>query len=300
MTNHVTIVEVGPRDGLQNEQRFISSRDKLHLIKLLAEAGISHIEVTSFVNPKLVPQMGDAEEVAKGLPSASQPITYTALVPNMKGLERAIACGITSVAVFASATEGFSQKNIGCSIAESLSRYKDVVEHAVKQKLSVRGYVSCVVACPYDGAVDPGQVAYVAQELYAMGCSEVSLGDTLGVSSPSQTKRLLKACFEHLPAKNLAVHFHDTYGQSITNIYVALEAGIRTIDSAVSGLGGCPFAPGAAGNVATEDVLYLLSQEGFETGVSQAKILEAVQFASDILGRSPRSRVARACGPHYT
>jgi hydroxymethylglutaryl-CoA lyase len=299
MAEHVTLVEVGPRDGLQNEVKFISSKDKLKLISLLAAAGLQHIEVTSFVHPQKVPQMADAGEVVAGLSSLPQNIRFTALVPNEKGLDRALASGVKSIAVFTAATESFSEKNLGSSLSTSLSTYKTVIERAKSSGVWVRGYISCVLGCPYEGAVQPAQVTAVAESLMSFGCDEISLGDTIGVGTPRSTKGLLRAIAATVPSSALAVHFHDTYGQALANIYVSLEAGIRVIDTSVGGLGGCPFAPGAAGNVATEDVLYHLIHEGFETGVTQDKLLEATQFVADILGRSPRSRVALACGPHY-
>lgn len=288
----VKIVEVGPRDGLQNEAQAISVADKLTLIRLLAEAGLQNIEAGSFVNPKWVPQMASSEEVFAGLPKDGR--CYSALTPNVKGLERALAAGSSEVAIFGAASEGFSQKNINCSIAESLQRFDGVMSMARDAGVPVRGYVSCVIACPYDGSTAPEKVLEVSQQLLDMGCYEISLGDTTGVGTPASVNRLLDSLLLQIPASKLAVHFHDTYGQAIANIYAALQRGIATVDSAVAGLGGCPYAKGASGNVASEDLVYLLNGLGIAHGVDLRKLIAAGEFISGSLGRPSQSKVARA------
>lgn len=288
----VKIVEVGPRDGLQNEAQAISVADKLTLIRLLAEAGLQNIEAGSFVNPKWVPQMASSEEVFAGLPTDGR--CYSALTPNVKGLERALAAGASEVAIFGAASEGFSLKNINCSIAESLQRFDGVMSMARDAGVPVRGYVSCVIACPYDGSTAPEKVLEVSQQLLDMGCYEISLGDTTGVGTPASVNRLLDSLLLQIPASKLAVHFHDTYGQAIANIYAALQRGIATVDSAVAGLGGCPYAKGASGNVASEDLVYLLNGLGIAHGVDLQKLIAAGEFISGRLGRPSQSKVARA------
>ncbi|MBS1269437.1 MAG: 3-hydroxy-3-isohexenylglutaryl-CoA/hydroxy-methylglutaryl-CoA lyase [Gammaproteobacteria bacterium] len=289
----VRMFEVGPRDGLQNEPTVIPTDTKIELIDMLSETGLETIEVGSFVSPKWVPQMSDTEAVLKGIHRKAG-IIYPVLTPNMKGFEAAVKAGAREVAVFGAATEGFSQKNINCSIAESLERFTSVCGAAKEQNIRVRGYVSCVVGCPYEGEVDPGKVAEVAEALYTLGCYEISLGDTIGVGTPKKVERVLYTVAERVPTDKLSVHFHDTHGQALANILTALQCGIAGVDSAVSGLGGCPYAHGAAGNVATEDVLYMLNGLEVETGVDMDALLMASGFISKALGQSPASKVARA------
>lgn len=293
LPHHVRLVEVGPRDGLQNEHHPISVTDRVRLVNDLTEAGVSHIETGSFVSPKWVPQMADSAAVFAGI-QRSPGVRYTALVPNLQGLQAAIGAGVTEVAVFAAASEGFSQRNINCSINESLQRFAPVMAAAERQDIRVRGYISCVLGCPYDGAVAPSQVASIAAELIAMGCCEVSLGDTIGVGVASATSRLIDRVAAQVPRRQLAGHFHDTYGQALSNIYAALLEGVSVFDSSVAGLGGCPYAPGASGNVASEDVLYMLQGMGIETGVDLQRLVAAGQRICDVLGRPNGSKVARA------
>jgi hydroxymethylglutaryl-CoA lyase len=289
----VKIVEVGPRDGLQNEAQQVSTEAKVKLIQLLANAGIKNIECTSFVSPKWVPQMADAEAVLT-LANKIPDIHLAVLTPNMKGYLNAIKCGAKEVAIFAAASEAFSQKNINCSIAESLERFKPIMQHAAKQGIKVRGYVSCVLGCPYEGEVSAEKVAEVSKQLIDLGCYEISLGDTIGVGTPVKTQLLLETVFKHLPKPQIAVHFHDTYGQALANILVALQNGITTIDSAVAGLGGCPYAKGASGNVATEDVLFMLNGMNIETGIDLEKLLLATTFITKELNNKASSKVAQA------
>lgn len=292
----VSLVEVGPRDGLQNEPTTLTAETKIQLIDLLLQAGHTRIEAGSFVSPRWVPQMADSDKVLAGL--TRQPgVTYSVLTPNQKGLDNALAAGAEEVAIFGAASQTFSQKNINCSIEQSLERFAPVVEHARAHKLKVRGYVSCVMGCPYEGDIDPQAVAEVAQQMLDMGCYEISLGDTIGTGTPHHTRWMLDTVMEHVPASQLAVHFHDTYGQALANLYVALSQGIRVIDSAVAGLGGCPYAKGASGNVATEDVLYMLNGMDIETGVDMNKLLKATAFISQATGRKPASKVANALLP---
>jgi isopropylmalate/homocitrate/citramalate synthase len=293
MAERVRIVEVGPRDGLQNEARTVATDTKIALIRLLADAGLKTIEATAFVSPKWVPQMADHAEVLRALPRW-EGVTYPVLVPNLKGFEAALAAGATEVAVFAAASETFSQKNINCSIAESLDRFAPVFAAAQLANISVRGYVSCVLGCPYEGAVDAERVADVAGRLFDMGCYEISLGDTIGVGTPNRTKEVIGRVSERVPVASLAGHFHDTYGQALANIYAAMEMGVRVFDASVSGLGGCPYAPGAAGNAATEDLVYMLDGMGVETGVGLERLIAAGAFICEKLGRETQSRVARA------
>jgi hydroxymethylglutaryl-CoA lyase len=289
----VRLVEVGPRDGLQNEQAVVATRDKVELIERLGAAGLKTIEVGSFVSPKWVPQMADTADVLAAL--ARRPgVSYPVLVPNLKGLEAALAHGVEEVAVFAAASESFSRKNINCSIEESLERFAPVTSLARQRGLKVRGYISCVLGCPYEGAIAPAAVARVAARLDAMGCYEISLGDTIGVGTPGAAQRMIGAVAAVVPIDRLAVHFHDTWGQGLANIYASLELGIAVIDSSVGGLGGCPYAKGATGNVATEDVLYMLDGLGIETGVDLGEVVAAAEFISGVIGRPPVSRVARA------
>lgn len=289
----VRIVEVGPRDGLQNEKTAVEVATKVELISQLAAAGLSYIEAGSFVSPKWVPQMAGSEQVfAQLAPTAGT--TYAALTPNMQGLDRAIDCGVTEVAVFAAASESFSQKNINCSIADSLQRFQPVMEKAASAGISVRGYISCVLGCPYEGRVESKKVLEVAQQLLAMGCYEISLGDTIGVGTPAATEALLTTLLEQVPSHQLAVHMHDTYGQALANILLALQMGIAVIDSSVAGLGGCPYAQGASGNVATEDVVYMLNGLGIEHGVDLQKLIAAGNYICSSLNRNSGSKVARA------
>jgi hydroxymethylglutaryl-CoA lyase len=289
----VRLVEVGPRDGLQNEKQPISVADKVRLVDDLSAAGLGYVEVGSFVSPKWVPQMAGSAEVFAAI--QRQPgATYAALTPNLKGLEAALQAEVEEVAVFAAASEAFSQKNINCSIAESLARFVPLMEAAKAAKVRVRGYVSCVLGCPYDGEIDPAQVASVARELYAMGCYEVSLGDTIGTGTPGKTRHLINVVGRDIPRHLLAGHFHDTYGQALANIYASLQEGIQVFDSSVAGLGGCPYAKGATGNVATEDVLYMLQGLGIDTGIDMDKLIAAGQRICEVLGKANGSRVARA------
>jgi hydroxymethylglutaryl-CoA lyase len=289
----VRLVEVGPRDGLQNEKTMVPTDVKVALVDLLTDAGFAAIETTSFVSPKWVPQMADAAEVMARI-RRKPGVHYPVLTPNMKGFEAALAAKANEVAVFIAATESFSQKNINCSIAESLERVRPIFGAAKDNAVRVRGYVSCVLGCPYEGRVDPLRVADVADALYRMGAYEVSLGDTIGTGTAGETAALLRMCAERIPVAALAGHFHDTYGQALTNVYAALEAGVATFDCSVAGLGGCPYAKGATGNVASEDVLYLLQGLGIETGVDMTRLRRAGQYISDFLQRQPVSRVARA------
>ncbi len=297
LPNKVKIVEVGPRDGLQNEKRLVPAAVKIELIERLADAGLAAIEATSFVSPKWVPQMGDADEVLRAVlasPRRRAGVAFPVLTPNLKGFDAAVEAGATEVAIFGAASESFSQKNINCSIAESLKRFDVVVDAASALDIKVRGYVSCVVACPYEGAIDPERAAFVAQRLYEMGCYEVSLGDTIGAGTPASVQRMLEACAARVPMAKLAGHYHDTYGMAIANIYASLEMGMAVFDSSIAGLGGCPYAPGAAGNLATEDLVFLLQGLGIESGVDMDKLLAAGQFIVQHLGRAPASKAAQA------
>lgn len=283
LPSHVRLVEVGPRDGLQNEAQPISVADKVRLVDALSAAGLSYIEVGSFVSPKWVPQMAGSAEVFAQI-QRRPGVTYGALAPNLRGFEDALAAGVKEVAVFAAASEAFSQRNINCSISESLERFAPIMAAARQHGISVRGYVSCVLGCPYEGEIAPAQVAAVARELYAMGCYEVSLGDTIGTGTAGATRRLFEVVGAQVPRDKLAGHFHDTYGQAIANIYASLLEGIAVFDSSIAGLGGCPYAKGASGNVATEDVLYLLNGLGIETGIDLQALIGAGQQISNVLG----------------
>ncbi|MFZ5512314.1 MAG: hydroxymethylglutaryl-CoA lyase [Pseudomonadota bacterium] len=293
LPQRVKIVEVGPRDGLQNEKQVVPTAVKVELIERLGRAGLAAIEATAFVSPKWVPQMGDNAEVMARL-QRRPGVAYPVLVPNMKGFEQALAAGAEEVAVFGAASEAFSQRNINCSIAESLERFRPVVEAAQQNGVRVRGYVSCVVGCPCQGEVAPEAAAGVAAALYEMGCYEVSLGDTIGVGTPRQVSRMLEAVARRVPIDKLAGHYHDTYGQALANIYVSLELGVAVFDSSVAGLGGCPYAAGASGNVATEDVAYLMRGLGIDTGVDLELLAETGEFISRALGRETASKVGRA------
>jgi hydroxymethylglutaryl-CoA lyase len=283
MSDFVRIFEMGPRDGLQNEAVQISTSDKVALVDKLSACGFDHIEVTSFVSPKWVPQMADAAAVLAGIKRASG-VAYTALTPNMRGYENALAAGADEVAIFGSASEGFSRANINCSIAESLARFRPLVAAALADGIPVRGYVSCVVECPYDGAVRPEAVAQVAAKLLAMGCYEVSLGDTIGAGTPETVSAMLAAVLQGVPAAKLAGHFHDTNGRAVENIEVGLGAGLRCFDAAIGGLGGCPYAPGAAGNVDTLAVARRVEALGFGTGLDRMRLEEAADFAKGLVG----------------
>jgi hydroxymethylglutaryl-CoA lyase len=289
----VKLVEVGPRDGLQNEIQPVATEVKLELIRLLADAGLSHIEATAFVSPRRVPQMADHDAVMRAAPRRAG-LTLSALTPNLVGFEAALAAGAQEVAVFGAASESFSQKNIHCSIAESLQRFEPVLRAAREHGVPVRGYVSCVLGCPYEGAIAPAAVAQVAAVLYEMGCHEISLGDTIGVGTPARTTAMLEAVAQRVPLAHLAGHFHDTYGQALANVCAALQLGVAVFDASVAGLGGCPYAPGASGNLATEDLLYMLDGMGIETGVQLDALLAADRYICAALSRPTHSRVARA------
>ncbi|AFV85203.1 hydroxymethylglutaryl-CoA lyase [Alteromonas mediterranea] len=293
LPSKVSIVEVGPRDGLQNETLNLSAAQKIELINLLSKTGLKRIEAGSFVSPKWVPQMANSDEVFQALPSRTD-VQYSALTPNLRGLETAIDAGVKEVAVFGSASEAFSQKNINCSISESLKRFEDVFQLADQNNIKVRGYVSCVMGCPYQGEISPKAVTQVSKALLDMGCYEISLGDTIGAGTPRATSLLLEDVLKDIPAQKLAAHFHDTYGQALVNLYKALEYGIATIDSAVAGLGGCPYAKGASGNVATEDVVYMLNGMEISSGVNMDRLLTASSYISEVLGRPPVSKAANA------
>ena len=291
----VKLVEVGPRDGLQNEAMPVSLADKVALIDSLAATGLAVIETGSFVSPKWVPQMADTAQVMAAITRRSG-VSYPVLTPNLQGLDAALAAGAEEVAVFAAASETFSAKNINCSIAESLDRFAPLMDKARAHGLKVRGYVSCVLGCPYEGAIAPQAVAQVAARLAQMGCYEISLGDTVGVGTPVKAQAMIAAVTAHLPVAMLAAHFHDTYGQALANLLAVLELGVAVVDSSVAGLGGCPYAKGAAGNVASEDVLYMLDGMGIETGIDLDKLVQAGNFISGVLGRPSGSKVARARG----
>ncbi len=293
LPSHVRLVEVGPRDGLQNEAQPISVADKVRLVDALSAAGLSYIEVGSFVSPKWVPQMAGSAEVFAQI-QRKPGVTYGALAPNLRGFEDALAAGVKEVAVFAAASEAFSQRNINCSISESLERFAPIMAAARQHGVSVRGYMSCVLGCPYEGDIAAEQVAAVARELYAMGCYEVSLGDTIGTGTAGATRRLFEVVGAQVPRDKLAGHFHDTYGQAIANIYASLLEGIQVFDSSIAGLGGCPYAKGASGNVATEDVVYLLNGLRIDTGIDLERLIGAGQQISQVLGRASGSRVAKA------
>jgi hydroxymethylglutaryl-CoA lyase len=293
LPTHVKIVEVGPRDGLQNEQQVVPTATKIELIDRLAEAGLRVIEATSFVSPKWVPQMGDNDAVLAGI-QRKLTVTYTALTPNLQGFDGAVQAGANEVAIFGAASESFSRKNINCSIAESLKRFEPVVSAASALEIPVRGYVSCVVGCPYEGSIAPEQAASVAKTLFDMGCYEVSLGDTIGVGNPASIARMIEACARVVPIARLAGHYHDTYGMAIANIHASLQLGIATFDASVAGLGGCPYAKGASGNVATEDVVYLLDGLGIETGIDLAKLALVGNWISSLLDRPNGAKAGRA------
>ncbi|KAJ1975863.1 hypothetical protein H4R35_002952 [Dimargaris xerosporica] len=289
---YVKIVEVGPRDGLQNEPQVVDTAVKVDLINRLSETGLAVVEATSFVSPKWVPQMADASQVLTQIRRAPR-VSYPVLTPNVKGFQAALAAGAREVAIFGAASESFSQKNINCSIEESLARFQAVMDEAHTHKIPVRGYVSCVLGCPYEGRVAPDAVARVAQKLFDMGCYEISLGDTIGVGTPVSMKEMLKATAQVVPVQRLAVHCHDTYGRALANIYEALQHGVRVVDSSVAGLGGCPYAEGATGNVATEDVVDMLNKLGYITNVDLPKLVKVGQFISAHLSRPNGSKLGQ-------
>jgi hydroxymethylglutaryl-CoA lyase len=293
MTEFVRIVEVGPRDGLQNEKTFVGTADKIELIDRLAATGLRSIEATSFVSPKWVPQLADAAEVFAGI--ARRPgVSYPVLVPNLQGYERARAVGVEEIAVFSAASEAFNRRNINASIDESIARFEPVLERAKADGVRVRGYVSTVLGCPYQGDVPLADVVRVSAQLHGMGCYEVSLGDTIGVGTPARARAMLRAVAAEVPVDALAVHFHDTYGQALANVLACLEDGVRVVDAAVSGAGGCPYAAGASGNVSTEDVVYMLHGLGFETGVDLDALAATGRWLAGLLGRDTGSKVGRA------
>jgi hydroxymethylglutaryl-CoA lyase len=289
----VRIVEVGPRDGLQNEPGELPTALKVELIERLAEAGLPAVEATAFVSPKWIPQMADHTEVLERI-RRKPGVSYPVLTPNLKGFEAARAAGATEVAVFAAASEAFSKKNINCSIAESLERFAPIFSAAKNAQIRVRGYVSCVLGCPYEGDVPPARVAQVAGALFEMGCYEVSLGDTIGTGTPAKTKAMIEACAQRIPMGQLAGHYHDTYGQALANIYASIECGVRTFDASVAGLGGCPYAAGASGNVATEDVVYLLHGLGLKTGIDLDRLVEIGAWICGVLGKVSNSKAGKA------
>jgi len=293
MSDFISIFEVGPRDGLQNESQILTVEDKVELVNALSQTGLKKIEAGSFVSPKWVPQMASSGEVFSGI-ERNPNILYTALTPNIKGYEAALEAKVDEIAVFAAASESFSQKNINCSIAESIDRFKPIFEAAKAQNIPVRGYVSCVVACPYEGDIAAKNVAEVSKLLFKMGCYEISLGDTIGIGTPQSIDEMLLAVKQEVPVENLAIHCHDTYGRAIANIYKSLENGVKTIDSSVAGLGGCPYAKGASGNVATEDVIDLLNRLGLQHGVDLEKMAAIGNQISKKLGRDNQSKVAKA------
>ena len=289
----IQIVEVGPRDGLQNEKEWVPTETKISLIEKLANAGLTKIEATSFVSPKWVPQLKDAHEVFTGIKRISD-VSYPVLTPNMKGFERALEADAKEIAVFSAASETFTQKNINCSIEESINRFRPVLDEAKKTNIPVRGYISCVLGCPYQGNVAVEDVVNLAAKMTEMGCFQISLGDTIGAGTPVQAKRMVQKVSEKVPVSKLALHFHDTRGQALANIFACLELGVTVIDASVAGLGGCPYAKGATGNVATEDVVFMLHGMDIETGIDLNKLIETGRFISGVLGRVPQSRVSVA------
>lgn len=296
--NRVTLVEVGPRDGLQNESQFLATEKKIELINQLSETGLTRIEASSFVSPKIIPQLCDHALVFESILRKPN-VRYSALVPNVQGMHAAVEANIEEIAVFTAASETFCQRNIHCTIEESLARFEPVIQMAKTHHILIRGYISCVLGCPYEGHIDFKKTAELAQILLNMGCYEISLGDTIGVGTPKQTKGLLDAVLSHIPSEKIAMHFHDTYGQAIANIYASLQCGIHIFDSAIAGLGGCPYAQGATGNVATEDVLYLMHGLGIETGIDIFKIAQIGQQICKTLNRINQSKVGRALLPNH-
>lgn len=293
LPKHVKIVDVGPRDGLQNHPDTVPLDTKIELVERLADAGLSVVEAGAFVSPKWVPQMADTAELMRRI-RRKPGVSYPVLVPNLKGYEAAKAAGVEEIAIFGAATETFSQKNINCSIKQSLERFRPVADAALADGMKVRGYISCVLGCPYEGDVTPDAVAAVARELDAMGCYEVSLGDTIGTGTPAKAQAMIDAVAADIPVARLGAHFHDTYGQALANLLAVMQQGVAVIDTAVAGLGGCPYAKGASGNVATEDVVYMLNGLGIDTGIDLDRLLDASRFISDAIGRAPASKVALA------
>jgi hydroxymethylglutaryl-CoA lyase len=293
MSDQVRIIEMGPRDGLQNEKTAVSVEARIAFIEALVAAGLTTVEIGAFVSPKAIPQMASSDAVLRGV-SHLLGAEFHVLVPNEKGYDAARAAGAKVISVFAAASEGFSRANINCTVAESIERFKPVLARAKTDGVKVRGYISCVLGCPFDGEIKPKAVADLANALWALGCYEISLGDTIGVGTPDKAKEMLRAVGANIPADKLAMHFHDTYGQALANLYAGLEQGVRVIDAAAGGLGGCPYAPGATGNVATEDVVYMLEGMGIRTGVDMDKLLAATNEMSGVLGKPPVSRVASA------
>jgi len=293
MSDPVRIIEMGPRDGLQNEKMPVSVEARIAFVEALVGAGLNTVEVGAFVSPKAIPQMASSDAVLRGVAHMTG-AEFHVLVPNEKGYDAARAAGAKVVSVFAAASEGFSRANINCTVAESIERFKPVMERAKADGVRVRGYISCVLGCPFDGEIKPKAVADLAKTLWDLGCYEISLGDTIGVGTPDKAKQMLRAVSANIPAAKLAMHFHDTYGQALANLYAGLEEGVRVIDAAAGGLGGCPYAPGATGNVATEDVVYMLDGMGLSTGVDMEKLLAATNEMSGMLGKPPVSRVASA------
>jgi len=293
LPKQVRIVEVGPRDGLQNEKAEVPTRVKIELIERLVDAGLPAVEATAFVSPKWIPQMADHTEVLEGI-RRKPGVSYPVLTPNLKGFHAAQAAGATEVAVFGAASESFSKKNINCSVAESLERFRPVAQAASAARIKVRGYISCVLGCPYEGEIAPEKVAAVAQALHEMGCYEISLGDTIGTGTPGKTQAMIQAEARRVPVAKLAGHYHDTYGQALANIYGSLELGVATFDSSVAGLGGCPYAKGASGNVATEDVIYMLDGLGMRTGVDLGKVVDIGRWICGVIGKEPASKAGRA------
>lgn len=295
LPEYVKIVEVGPRDGLQNEPNLIDTATKVEFINRLSATGLSVIEATSMVNQERVPQLADAEEVYTKI-TKQRGVSYPMLVPNMKGMERALAVGVDEIALFTSASESFSQKNVNCSVAESLQRFEPVIELAAQNSIPIRAYISCVLGCPYDNDVKLANVASLAELLHAMGCYEISLGDTLGVGTPLRAREMVLTVAEHVPMVHLAVHFHDTRGQALANIFACLQEGVSIVDSSVAGLGGCPYANGATGNVATEDLVYMLKGMEIETGVDLDALVSVGRFICEKLGRENQSRIGKIGG----
>ncbi|WP_027542700.1 hydroxymethylglutaryl-CoA lyase [Bradyrhizobium sp. WSM2254] len=293
MSDPVRIIEMGPRDGLQNEKMPVSVEARIAFVEALVGAGLNTVEVGAFVSPKAIPQMASSDAVLRGVAHVTG-AEFHVLVPNEKGYDAARAAGAKVVSVFAAASEGFSRANINCTVAESIERFRPVMERAKADGVRVRGYISCVLGCPFDGEIKPKAVADLAKTLWDLGCYEISLGDTIGVGTPAKAKQMLRAVSANIPAANLAMHFHDTYGQALANLYAGLEENVRVIDAAAGGLGGCPYAPGATGNVATEDVVYMLEGMGLSTGVDMEKLLAATNEMSGVLGKPPVSRVASA------
>jgi hydroxymethylglutaryl-CoA lyase len=292
LPKHVKIVEVGPRDGLQNESRLVPAEVKIEFVNRLSETGLKTIEATSFVSPKWIPQLSDSHYVYQQI-TKKKDVHYPVLVPNSKGFENALKAGVKEIAVFTAASETFNQKNTHCSLEESLARAAEIIALAKKHRVDVRAYISCVLGCPYEGVVMPEKVVAIAEKLFHWGCQEISLGDTIGVGTPKQAQHLFQLVAKKIPRNTLAAHFHDTYGQALANLFAVLEKGISIIDSSVNGLGGCPYARGATGNVATEDVLYMLNGLNIKTGVDMQKLLSAGTFISHYLHKPPRSKLAK-------